>query len=484
MLRLAPFCVLFLFLALLSLSSLPSSSAVLSQQLKGLLRSRLPTPSPSSAVPRMDCPIASNWTDDLSLYNGLTMTLLSGCLILAASTSRQSFGNVLLAYDVSHGTLLWSFPLFGNKSLLDWPDALFVSLTADRLYVHFLNFTRGCGEIYCDEVTAYELHGAKQPPVQLWSTLMGENDFVVQPIVVPTAKGSLEVLANFATEWVNLDGQSGRVLDRSSPHFGYMPYQLGDSHRLLSHDSDQSHNATAYELQVDGKWKTVGSVQWTYGEQLIPFTIPYVFTLPQMSTLPVFQAESAPDQLRAVDVLTGKTVWAVEGYDILTGKWVAGMDGFTARATSIALHPLNTSWAIVSAQAFNRSDWLVVQHALLDLTTGALVATSPITAPLNHSGMETEQFRWYQASGLIMTPVDGPQSSRFFIYRSQTMHELCDGPLPEQTLDPLHELATRVVGLDKDGVSMVYRTRQGQMVGRRFPATRRAATEEDDVITL
>ena len=180
------------------------------------------------------------------------------------------------------------------------------------------------------------------------------------------------------------------------------------------------------------------------------------------------QSATQADRWQGLDLASGAQLWQASGYDIFTGAWVTqAQDGFRAQPAQVALHPLNTSRAIVSARAFNSSYALICQFAVMDLTTGRLLATSPITAYISTTGSYNVYVSWHAASSAIATILDLPGStipSLYLAYDADTMQPLSAGPLP--TGNPLHNVLTQFGALTKEGAALLWRTKAGQVVAQ------------------
>ena len=300
-----------------------------------------------------------------------------------------------------------------------------------------------------------------------------------------TPQGEDELLGFFLGEWLTLQGRTGALLFRGDGFYGEEPYLLGNSdgrsRRVLLADTS-THNATAYELQTDGSWAQVGQVKWArLEEELVQLETDQVAGLRQLSPLVVLSSMRQRGLLRAVDVHTGRTVWNAS-YAILTGAWVTE-DGFTDSGVLLSIHPLNSSWALASAFASNRTGFVIVQTALLDLTTGRVVATSPTTPPMNASVEfdDEQRLQWFAASGRLLTCIDFPQNSDlpsvFLAYDATTLREVSHGLLPESA----REQGLRVQAVDEAGVSVVIDSAsKPRLVGQRLPAVHIAREEMRD----
>ena len=364
---------------------------------------------------------------------------------------------------MSNDSCQWAYP------------SLTLSPSLQRVYLH-LTYTqdRRCSGGLCDFVGSLQLE--REGPRLLWTTVLDSLGYNLQAMRAQTTQGEEELLAAFSSEWLVLHGRTGQLLSRMDTPYGEEPYLLGDSRsRVLTADGHTA-NCTAYELQADGSWTQAGQVTWSVGyEEVVQLDDDDSDGLKRLSSLLLLSSTRQRGQLRAVEVQTGRTVWNASGYDILTGAWVT-QDGFKGiGGAELALHPLNSSWSLASAFALNRTGWLLVQHALLDLT-GQLLATSPTTPALNASvDLTASASSGPQLAGgcrspsTSLPPPTSPPSS------SPTTRRRCGvvshGLLPQRGDNPLRERWTRLAAVDEKGVSLVFGSRtKPQLVGQRFPA--------------
>ena len=438
---------------------------------------RLSSTSLLGAVSQLDCPIATNWSTAFTTYVQTVMALapVSGCTILVVMTEQSTSDNFLLELDVRTGITRWSLRVSDGDSVVGPSLVLSPSLT--RVYLPFYNHSGGCSPA-CYSVSAVAIGGVR--PELLWNV-------VLEPVIVEVrdglqvmraqgGQGEEEMLVAFNEQWVTLDARSGRVLSRFSPGSGDGPYQLGNNSegRVLMTDGA---SAIAYQLHSNGSWMEGTKTQWQgSAEHVVLLSAGSGYEQPRLSSPLLLQSNSAPDHWRAVDEQTGKEVWSVSGYDIFTGRWVQ-QEGCKVAPPQLSLHPLNSSWALVSARAFTGNGSFFLQHTLMELSTGQLMATSPL---LELSATLSSDIFWYAASGHIATTVDldnSPIPHLYLAYHSTLLQPLSTGALP--SYNPLDQDTTMFAALQRDAAAVVSSTFDGQVVGQRFPAVE-AETEEGD----
>ena len=498
----ARFASSLLFLTLLLVVSLGCCSAAVSPRLQQLLLAHergqslaeLPPPPPpsptstsslSSALASLDCPLTSDWTSNFTGTLAISNFVgVAPCTLLVLYFNRTSVLQ-LAALDVRDGTELWSIVV--GSGWINAGEGLAVqytssSTTPTRAYVPVLNIT-GLFE-WTELIMAVSWESGF--PRILWTTALGQDEHVWSS--VPSVGGDADgVLLGFSTQgqdWVSIDGANGRVLSSAQTASTNGLFLTAERPaRMLKADGG---NATAFELQKDGSWQRTGSSAYNQSQwRMIPdVNAPYLhFTgrLPQQPNVLVLQSNdpSMRDQWRAVDVDTGAQVWKVDGYDIFTGAWVR-LNGFTAREAQVAVHPLNASRALVTGRAFNSSYALVVQVALMDLTTGQLLATSPVSPVFFAPESYNSYFQWYSASGAVATFMDlrgTATPSLYLAYDSSTLQSVSWGLLPAG--NPLHEVLSVFAAVRKEGAALLWRDGD-QMQARNAPAWTSAKRESEE----
>ena len=269
------------------------------------------------------------------------------------------------------------------------------------------------------------------------------------------------------SSWISIRGSTGEVLSSSALGAGGLSL-FGDSSEGRV-QIVQDNNATVVQLQSVGSWRLVGSVQWQAGVETLRLQDSTFYSMGSLTQSPpwiVLRSSTRLDQWRAVDVQTGATAWNASGYAIFTDEWIT-QAGFKSVGTPpVTIHPLNSSWAIVTARALNSSYALLFQHAVLDLSTGQLLGTSVLGPALSATTSFSTDVYWYAASGRIATFFD-VDTSYYFAYEAASLQLVCTGPLP--AYHELHELETRLSGVSQAGVTLV--SRPQQLVGQLYPST-------------
>ena len=477
--------VVVLLLALLSLASLARSCSAMSPftELR-LLHARqaqlaqstslLSSASLHAAMPQLDCLVTAGWSTNLTIIGLWGTAPVSRCTLLVVVSVRPDWDNVLMAIDLRDGSTQWSLQVSNGGSILASPAAVQVSHSLTRVYLSWRNFTAGC-TFSCGAVSAVDFSG--EQPQLLWNMVLDEGSHRLQPLMSAGAD-SEEVLVIFpdqlasgGSDWLSVESATGRLLSNSS--YGKQGLSLlGDTRdgRVLTTGGG---SVTAYELQADGSWTVVGVTAWDGQSESIVFQSPFFPSygrVPQLSPLLVLQNATQPDQWRAVDVTTGSTVWQMSGYAIFTGGWVQQAGCRLDKRVDASIHPLNASWAIVSARAVNGSNALLFQHVVLDLSTGQQVGASPANATVQATSSYSSNFWWYAASGYVATYVDA-DSSHYLAYQPTGLQLVSEGVL---STNPLHELEARFAGIDEKGATLL--SRPQELVARYYPADDTAAT--------
>ena len=404
------------------------------------------------------------------------------CQVVAVNTTQRVDDQSarIEGFDVATGERQWSWMLSDGLDGHSW-DVPIVGIPSNHLFS--LTAQNGpCGalvRLYNITRVAYDRSSGLKAA---WSTSLGCVGTYEETFVFP-ATGSPqlgdeqpELLLSVADiAWLSLNGASGELLHRENVTSYAVQGEVailgdGTAHRFIAMtaQSEDEMQVVAYQLHNDGRWTALANSSFDPSVYSPPMATAMGDTGASRGEVLVLQHQTRMDELYGLNLLTGQKVWSASGYALLTGAWAKSHSNYTAGVSSLDPHPTRSDWLLITAVAYNETEYIIFQFGLVDSTTGKLVATSAVTEPEYYGG----GYGWFMLwdvvddGGVLIRRLQGTSLlQRWVALNSTTLETVSSGILPVSKVDDV-----TFVDAQPGSVSLITTDGIGRMQGKRVMA--------------